>query len=442
MVLECRRPLCSATVFACNTAAALLDTYTRLVPVKTEYSPSEFTKLDLDDEARIITDLYKHSKYEYIVVGAPSGGAAQLAILFNAPLLPCNILTPVKRDRKSHPDDIDSYLSEALELALLLERKIGSKADILIHYDPVHDRNWVTHSLTIRIHFKKLPRVYKEFIKNKLVSNGTIIYVDVRHPWIQYKFTENIYVQVGGADDLCDWEYVNESDKIKKYIDVFNIEKYPWTTDLLDEAEKTKMPESEWGSREQFLEDVKNFAEENDYRLEVITLDNFYHTMFLGTSAYLALIREYNGVVVENYKQSSSTLFIKKKYLPLWSVFTTRKSLYFIDKLLGKIVDGNRVGELVYVSVPYGYKEQGTKWPDALSINDWLNVFNKYAEYTILIPREIKPYQSTRTLDVMNKIYEEAWSLGRGKPYSKGNVNSKVILGVKKFLEEFVHYIG
>jgi len=417
MPIKCFRPLCSATVFSCNAVAGALDTYTVLEPYKLEYSRNEFLELDLEKEAKItINPLLEHRhKYNYIVVGAPSGGAAQLSTILKAPLLPCNFLTPVKRVKPGKPDDVDSYLNESLELAQEVSRRLDEEADILIHYDPIHDRGWITKDLTIRIHYKKLPRTYKEVIKETLRENGVIIYINVSSPWIQFRFNENIYVQIGGADDLEDWEYIEESPSISKYREVFDIEKYPWTTSLLEEAEKTSEPESEWGSRKELLDDVMDFACRNNYEFIVIDLDNFYKTMILGTIAYLANIGEYRGVVVENYKQSSSTLPLKLKYLPIWVVFTTKKSLEYLRRILDNIVEETRgkLEETIYVTVPYGYREQGTRWPDTTSISDWIKLLRKYADKVKIIPSQITKYDSTRTINVMNKIYEETYKLGQ-----------------------------
>ncbi len=390
----------------------MADTYTVLIPVRRSYSIDEFLDLDVEREAELITGLYSGvgGRFKYIVVGAPSGGAVQLASILGAPLLPCNILTPVERAEARSPDDIDSYIDESLSLSRRVSGRLGGSADIVIHYDPIHDRGWVSYNLTIRIHLKKLPRAYREFIRRRLRPDGAIVYVDVVHPWLQYRAGDNVYIQIGGADDLEDWEYVRYSDNVKKYIDLLGVERYPWYSRLLDGFDEVRLPESEWGSRRGLLEDTLLFSRELGVGFYTVSVDNFYKLMALGTAAYLEVIGDYRGIVVENYKQGSSTLPLKKKFLPIWAVFTTKRSLRMLDKVLERVA-GEGVEEIVYVTVPYGYREQGARWPDSTSITEWINLLKEYSSNVTVIPKEIKASDSTRVLETMNKIYRETWLL-------------------------------
>lgn len=418
MPIECSRPLCSATVFSCIAAASLVDDFVKLVPRRVSYSPREFVELDLEEEARITLEPYRvvdGRKFEFFVVGAPSGGAAQLATILNAPLLPCNILTPVERRSHGSPDDIDSYLGEALEISKSLAKRLGEYVDVLIHYDPIHDRGWVCRNLTIRLHLKKLPKTYRNFILEHAARDAKLVILDVAHPWLQFRVDEALYVQVGGADDLEDWEYVSRSERIEPYLEALEVERYPWVNEVLERCERIRLPESEWGVRKEFVEDAKKFAEENGLEPIVIEINDFYETMVLGTVAYLTNYESFSGIVVENYKQSSSTTPLKLGYLPLWSVFTTRRSLTYVEKILEKLSSSHPIEEIIYVTVPTGYREQGSKWPDSTYLREWLEMFQRFAKKIVSIPSEVRVGTSTRTLDVMNEIYRSAWSLGEGR---------------------------
>ncbi len=428
MPTMCVRPLCSATVFSCNTASFHSDTYTVLVDEKRSYSREEYMGLRLDEELSLVTGKYR-GRYRYVVIGAPSGGAAQLASIYGAPLLPCNILTPVPRRNPGDPDDIDDYLSDAIELSRGLAARIRGVADILIHYDPIHDRGWVARELTIRIHLKALPEAYRRFMENHLEPGATIIYIDVKHPWLQFRVDDNIYVQIGGADGIGDTEYIHGGRNLEEAAEALGAPSSGWWSSILDSATRERLPESEWGSRQGLRRSVEEYAEQHGLGLVVIEAASFYNTMVLGTAAYLSTSLEPRGVLVENYKQSASTTMIKKHLVPVWSVFTTRASLRYTERILRHLAGERGVGgEALYVTVPYGYIEQGFRWPDATRLSEWREMLNRYFSETTMVPGTVTGSETTRTLDAMNKIYREAWMLSKKLPRPTYSVDTAALL--------------
>ncbi len=433
--VKCIRPLCSATVFAFNSIAAALDDYTFLVDVLREYSREDFKSLDLEREASVVADAAFKVNTETAVVGAAGGGCAQLSAVFKGVFLPCNILTPVRRLGVFDPDDCEGYVKEAVDVVSHIAPKYRDSVDFIIHYDPVHDRGWVRRNLTIRLHLKKLPNSYKRV----LTRCRRVFLINVKHPWTQFKLDENVYVQVGGADGLSDRDYIEYSERVHELLKELGVKNYPWICKLLEECEKVKAPESEWGVRESFLSDVEEFCKERGIDVIRVDLEIFHELSVLGTAAYLAsnLSGESRGAVVENYKQSCSTTFIRRRLVPVWAVFTTSGSLKVVDAVLKHISSTFDIGELIYVTVPYGYREQGHKWPDSVSFEEWKSMLRKYCSNLVTVPEKVFSGASTRTLEVMNEIYRRAWELGRGFEPPKN-----IVVDLEKFRKILTDLVG
>jgi len=341
---------------------------------------SMISEINSEVASNWVINQYKFSsdkKVDSIFIGAPSGGATHLAALYRAPFLTQHFLVGVKQPKDA--DDINTTLEGGVRFSKkLLEN--DENIEIIIHYDPVHDRFMIKHINTIRFKLKKLTESYKQFIKKHLRSQGNIIFFDVKYMWKQYKIEDNIFFQVGGLGELLPFEYIMGSDRIVEWLtrigsskrDGWNLEGYP----LEDK------PESEWGTIDGLKEDVMNFALENGYSFieihathpekvsELAMLTFIYHLEHIG--------KEIKQVYFDCFTAINPTFNINTSTPPIWLPFNCGDSHTFARRILEKhkALFVKYKPKILFTGVP-GY----TQTPDLVSFHDWELLFSQYGDF-------------------------------------------------------------
>jgi len=280
--------------------------------------------------------------YEALILGAPNGGVAHLAMALQVPFLSEHFLTSF-RDHK-HPDDIQTYQAHGEALA---RRILARNPDVAVinHYDPLHDRflvRWVNH---IRYKLLDLPQAYRQAIRRWLVPGGTIIFIDCRYPWRQYRVGERHTFQVGGLGGVSDEEFLASRPEIEA---MQLRERSPfvggrWTLDLPLETQ----PESEWGTLPQFRLACQAFAQASGYRFLPLTGNSPECFSTLAFCAHQAVLRnegrEPQGTFIDCFTQVNPLAVRLSSLLPLWLPFNCTDSLAYLKRMVGRLPKGRPV---------------------------------------------------------------------------------------------------
>ncbi len=203
-------------------------------------APSWADRITAEGLARRAVALYDglEGPFDAVVIGAPNGGVAHIAAALRAPFLSQHFLLSFRDP--TDPDDVQTTFEHGSALA---ERILQREPTLVVvnHYDPLHDRylvRWVNH---IRLKLLDLPEAYKAFIRQRLRPGGTVIFIDCRYRWLQYRVGPRHTFQVGGLGDVTPREYLEGRPEIER----LRGRRGGWSLEDLSLEER---PESEWGA--------------------------------------------------------------------------------------------------------------------------------------------------------------------------------------------------
>lgn len=265
-----------------------------------------------EDPLRDYLRRYPPGPYPAVVLGDPSGGTAHLAALLGVPLLPPCYLLGVRH--RISPDDTRSYVRQGLALGEMLGPREGF--EVVIHYDPIHDRDLVARAALVRVRFTSLPGIYREFIREYLRPGGTIVLAEDRYSWPQVELLPGIWLQVGGLGAIPPEEYTR---------------RYPLP------GEPRIRRESEWGTPEGFSQAVEEFAVESGYRLIRIAENHPEGFSRLAFRAYRAAGTRQGLVILDCFTSMDARFCRRTGIAPLHLVFNTADSFSFALEELRRI---------------------------------------------------------------------------------------------------------
>ncbi len=320
-------------------------------------------------------------KFPAITVGAALGGAtAYLSLAAGGPFLPQAFVVTMKKG--AFHGDVQEYLHQSLDAAL----RIADENPCLLiiqHYDPVHD-GWLTRFINhLRFKLLDLPEAYKEFIRARLEPGGAIVYLQGGATWLRYRLGPRSIFQVGGWGGISPEEYLEGSERLRKYADRTGLKSTDWK---LNGYPLERGPESEWGSEPGLGEALEAFAREEEYRFVRIHLPEPHDFSRLAFSAAQQLIEKQGqqpaGVLVEMFSQFDATAARKGALLPLWLVFNTQDSLEFLRRMKPHFPAGKPIFfsplstfSLTPDLVPYQF------WNEALGGKGWINIGARASHY-------------------------------------------------------------
>jgi len=400
----------------------------------------KLSDMNMEKEAENIIKFYEKilgpRRFEYIVIGAPSGGIAHFSMALDAPFLSVHFLkVPIYRRnwwlRSNDPDDVKKYFERSMEIVTPIW-KSNENCNIIIHYDPIHDRWIVSNGNTLRFKFRVLPEAYKRFIKRHLKKDGTIIFTNIQQTWNQYVIKDRIFFQAGGADGFQSEDFINGSEAINAWLKDFK-SKHRGGWDInqcgLGSFEIKKRPESEWGNPIEFRDSTKNFCEKEGYNFLCVTTDDYNLPGLLGTYAFYRKFTKSNlsprGFDIEIYICGLNSSIARSLYLPIWLVFSPRGSLEYLEKFLNQLKKDlpDVPRNFLLVPFPTGFKTQDLHWPDSVLFSDWKKLIQKFMPeqgklQTLVYKDEIKTGIVGQAFK-LPKIFKEAHKWGKKLPLKK-----------------------
>ncbi len=358
-ILECypwgsRTFLGLVNLFPERTRIALVEWGMRL---SVGHNAKKAGRLDIDSLPRWCVDQYPQDdrQYEAIVVGSPNGAVAHLAALLGAPFLTTSFGLTFR-----HPtidaDDSLAYLESGRAIVdPILAANEGEGFELIVHYDPLHDRPLVRVVDFVRVKLREIPPCYRDFIDRHLAPGGRLILVDCTYAWPQYELRDRAYLQVGGLGGVPPETFLER-----------------WPLDLPVSIRR----ESEWGCPEGFASSVTRSAVDRGVAIVEIRLDRPWDYSLLAYRAYLACegVRE-RSLWIDSFNQLNPRTNVETGLPALWLPFNTVEGPALIeDALRGKTFD-----RILFVPLP-SFAES----PDTAPLASWIDLLSRHGDVELV----------------------------------------------------------
>ncbi|MEM2121038.1 MAG: hypothetical protein QXU20_00030 [Candidatus Woesearchaeota archaeon] len=333
------------------------------------YSNSRISKISIEKlSKKMLSDInfLKQKRFDYLLIGPGSGALADISSTLNTIFLPTHT-TLIKATLKFMKiDNIRDYMNTCEKIGKLILKK-NKNIDIVLHYDPIHDRALLKHYLVFRTKFLEINNTYSTIINDFLNKEGTIIYFENKQPWPWHFICENVWLQLGGYGGLSFEEYQGVSERLSTIVD-----KVVWRLS----SEKRLKYDSEWGSSKEFGDSIRDFCNNNGYNFYRITSKHIMElSLFSSMLFYNAFKPKLNGFLIENFWAYSATAAQLSRMLPYWipwpDTISTYKAHSHLKKLLRlDIPKTARIGRFSALG------------PDILSVEQWNNTFKNIFDRT------------------------------------------------------------
>ena len=340
-------------------------------------------KLDINDLLRARLQDYAGVKgpFPAMTLGIGMGGTtAHLALGLGGPFLPQAYVLTLQHG--SMDGNVEYYYNLSAETARIVTQCNPGIMSIQ-HYDPIHD-GWLVRRVNhLRLKLIELPELYQEYIHQNLQPGGELVYLEGRATWKQFQVGEKNVFQVGGWGDITADEFLNGSERIRKYCNKEGITQQNWN---LPGFPMIDGPESEWGSQPGLRESLQAFCTREGYQFTCIS---FADPNQFNRLAYKAVEKQLEiegrtpvGVVVETFSQYDASAILKTGLLPLWLIFNTNDSTRFLKEMALSFP----VGKPVFFSPLSTFSltpdlASWESWNDALAGVQWTNIGARQSHY-------------------------------------------------------------
>jgi hypothetical protein len=308
----------------------------------------------------------KHRKFDYLIIGPGSGVISDISSTLNTVFLPTHTTFIRATLKLMKLDKINDYMRVCERIGNLVTKR-NKGINVVLHYDPIHDRALLKHYLVFRMKFHEINKFYSKIIGEFLKNQGTIIYFENKQPWPWHRISENVWLQLGGYGGLSFEEYQGVSERLATIVD-----KVVWRLS----SEKRLMYDSEWGSSSDFGDSIREFCNINGYDFYRITSRHIMDLSFFSSLLfYNAFKPRLNGFLIENFWAYSATAAQLSRMVPYWipwpDSISTYKAHSHLKKLLSlDIPQTARIGRFSALG------------PDILSVDEWNNAFKNIFKRT------------------------------------------------------------
>ena len=347
----------------------------------------------VENAANWVVSQYKtqtNSKFNYMLIGAPSGAVSHFATLLKAPFLSQHFLLTI-REKERNPDDIYRILKSGLDTAQKLNKINGKDIEIIIHYDPVHDRFLLKYLDTIRFKIRKLPQAYREFMLKHMEKEGTILFFDVKYMWKHYRVEDNITFQIGGLGGISPDEYLFGSERLRKWLHSQRSKVESWN--LNNEYSLETYPESEWGTVDYLEKETKEFANENGFKFFKIHITHPEKVSEIVFNLFTELLKktnkEINSFFFDCFTAINPLFNLQTSSVPIWLPFNCEDSFQFAKRMIKKI---NSIKTVENPKIFLTLVPSFTSTPDEVPLPRWISLLENISKNISLIGTSKKYY--------------------------------------------------
>lgn len=356
--------------------------------------------------AKWATSLYEGRQYPYVILGAPLASLAYLSAVLDAPFLPLNYALAVRHPKMS-PDNVKEQVERAQKLGAFF-LKYDNNIQIVNEYDPVHDRLKMQYGTKLRCRFKSLPPAYDSFIKTHLRPNGTVLIVESRIGWRQYKLAADIFHQVGRPGGIPCEEYLFGSKRLNVFRAKFLQDEGSYKLNRPDEIQ----PEAQYGvtpSIRLSSIDCANRYNRNICQLfsdDIYLVNNLVSSLFIRCARREGLRPRYAYIHSGNFITPS--LCLHSSLLPVWVPTPCFPAFEFVRSYLKRYPF-----ELDEILV--SFQPSIEEAPDFFQIERWTEMLQERApvRFIGMNPKQY-PKQLSSTFEFWPKL--AAWSKRHKQP--------------------------
>lgn len=275
---------------------------------------------------------YDGRKYKYIVIGPPLGSLVYLCSILDAPFLPLNYAV-ARRHKSINPDEIKEHLDDGRKLA---EYYLNNNPDIQVtqEYDPVHQRLRIKNGAILRCRYQKLPKAYRTFIDRFLAPKGTIVFIESRIGWRQYRIKDDLFFQIGSPGGIPDDEYIRGSKRLELFRQRFLQDKATYKLPFPNELQ----PESRYGITPSIRNDTLTAAYNMKRNICQLFTDDIYQLNRLVSRLFLLCARREGLRPGYCYVQSGQFLSpywcMQTLTVPVWVPSPCYPALQYVEEFL------------------------------------------------------------------------------------------------------------
>jgi len=350
--------------------------------------------------ARWAANLYRGRKYQFVVIGPPLGSLVYLSMILDAPFLPLNYGLAI-RHKPINPDNMAEHIEIAKKWAAHFA-KTDPDIHIVHEYNPVHQRFRLKHGSLLRCRFTAIPEAYDDFIAKNLAPNGTVIIVESRIGWRQYKLAGNLSHQVGQPGGIPCEEYLFSSPRLDKFRSRFMQTEACYRLNMPDEIQ----PESRFGVTPRMRLSVISSADEHRKNVCQLYSDEIYLVNQLVSQLFLRGARRDGALPSRCYVHSGNFIApqpcMHSNLLPVWSPTPCYPAFQFVETYLKKYP--HKLEEIL-VSFEPSMEEA----PDFIMLERWKEMLEEKAPVRFVGMNPSKyPREATSVFRQWNEIVR--WS--------------------------------
>jgi hypothetical protein len=216
-------------------------------------APGRTGEVRSDALAEWIVSHYPRRRYPTAFIGSADGAMIHLAAAVGAPWLPQTVLIPVRR-RGGHPDDPAASLRASRRAGQDLA---DAAPDLVLHHmhDPNQDRLMIAGMSYFRVKFRRLPAAYREFLRECLAPDATLVVSDCGLRWPTTRAGERHLFQHGAFGGIGAAEFHEGGDRVAGFLARDGSPFRAWRAPPPD----GESPEAEWGFDPALLDDLGGF---------------------------------------------------------------------------------------------------------------------------------------------------------------------------------------
>lgn len=170
--------------------------------------------------ARWFTKKIPRKKFPVVVIAPPIGPIPTLCRLLKAPLLPVNYCFPILKRETIDPEETKQNFESAQKCAGRF-LATDNAVNVVCEHDPIHNRHRVRHTNLLRFRFTEVPKEYIDTLAQILAPDGTILLIEVRTGWRQYRGLPGFNFQIGAPGGISDDEYLRGSKRISAFLEKY-----------------------------------------------------------------------------------------------------------------------------------------------------------------------------------------------------------------------------